>query len=103
MTTDASQPLDCHPLVREYFAADATADGHARLYEYYAQQAPKWPDTLENMTPLLYAVYHGCRAGRQQAALDDIYRDRIDRGREAYPTKKLGAFGTNLALLANFL
>src|ERR1039458_5722461 len=54
------------------------------------------------MTPLFYAVYHGCQAGRHQAALDDAYRDRILRGEEFYLTEKLGAFGTDLSLLANF-
>ena len=30
LTKDPAQPLDCHPLVREYFAVDATLEGHAR-------------------------------------------------------------------------
>jgi tetratricopeptide (TPR) repeat protein len=102
LTTDPEKPLDCHPLVREHFAAEATAEGHARLYEHYQKQAPHRPETLEEMTPLLYAVYHGCRAGLHQAALDGVYRDRILRGNEFYLTKKLGAFGTDLSLLANF-
>ena len=68
LTTDPAQPLDCHPLVREHFAAEATCGGHAQLYEYYTNQAPYRPDTLEEMTPLFYAIYHGCRAGGHQAA-----------------------------------
>ena len=68
LTTDPAQPLDCHPLVREHFAGQATREGHARLYEHYQKQAPHRPDTLEEMTPLFYAVYHGCRAGQHQAA-----------------------------------
>jgi tetratricopeptide (TPR) repeat protein len=102
LTTDPAQPLDCHPLVREHFAGQATREGHARLYEHYQKQAPHRPDTLEEMTPLFYAVYHGCQAGQHQAALDGVYFDRILRGGEFYLTKKLGAFGTNLSLLANF-
>jgi tetratricopeptide (TPR) repeat protein len=102
LTTDPAQPLDCHPLVREHFAAEATREGHARLYEHYKKQAPHQPDTLEEMTPLFYAVYHGCQAGQHQAALDDVYRNRIHRGNEFYLTQKLGAFGTDLSLLANF-
>ena len=102
LTKDPTQPLDCHPLVREHFAADATREGHARLYEHYSKQAPYRPDTLGEMTPLLYAVYHGCQAGRHQEALEDIYYDRVLRGNEFYMTKKLGAFGTDLSLLANF-
>ena len=102
LTTDPAQPLDYHPLIREHFAAAATREGHARLYEHYKKQAPDQPDTLEEMTPLFYAVYHGCKAGRHQAAVADVYRDRILRGGEFYLWKKLGAFGTDLSLLANF-
>jgi tetratricopeptide (TPR) repeat protein len=102
LTTDPAQPLDCHRLVREHFAASATAEGHARLYEYYEKQAPQQPDTLEDMAPLFYAVYHGCRAGRHFETLDSVYRNRILRGNELYLVRKLGAFGIDLALLANF-
>jgi tetratricopeptide (TPR) repeat protein len=102
LATDPAKDIDCHPLVREHFAAEATREGHARLYEHYKKQAPQLPETLEEMTPLFYAVYHGCKAGRHRAALSDVYRDRILRGDELYLWKKLGAFGTNLSLLANF-
>jgi tetratricopeptide (TPR) repeat protein len=102
LTADPTQPLDCHPLVREYFAADATQEGHARLYEHYKARAPHRPDTFQELTPLFYAVYHGCQAGRHQEALDEVYRDRILRYGEGYLVKKLGAFGANLSLLAHF-
>jgi tetratricopeptide (TPR) repeat protein len=102
LTADPAKDIDCHPVVREHFAAEATQEGHARLYEHYKKQAPPRPDTLEEMTPLFYAVYHGCQAGRHEAALDEVYYDRIRRGREAYLNHKLGAFGTDISLLANF-
>lgn len=102
LTADPAQSLDCHPLVRELFSAEATREGHARLYEHYKKQAPERPDTLEEMTPLFYAVYHGCQAGLRQATLDDVYFGRIQRGDEAYMVHKLGAFGTTISLLANF-
>jgi tetratricopeptide (TPR) repeat protein len=47
-------------------------------------------------------VYHGCQAGKHAETRAGIYRDRIMRGKEFYLTKKLGAFGTTLSLLANF-
>jgi tetratricopeptide (TPR) repeat protein len=102
LTTDPAQPIDCHPLVREHFAGQATREGHARLYEHYQKQAPRRPDTLEEMRPLFYAVYHGCRAGQHQAVLDDVYHGRIFRADEFVLTTKLGAFGTDLSLLASF-
>jgi tetratricopeptide (TPR) repeat protein len=108
LTADPTAPLDCHPLIREHFAAemretapDAFRDGHSRLYEYYLKQAPQQPDTLEKMTPLFYAVYHGCQAGRHQEMFDEVYYTRIVRGNEFYLLRKLGAFGSNLYLLAN--
>ena len=109
LTTDPTAPLDCHPLIREHFAVvmretapDAFRDGHSRLYEYYCKQAPEQPDTLEEMTPLFYAVYHGCQADRHQEVLDKVHFARIDRGAEAFLVRKLGALGTCLSLLANF-
>ena len=102
LKADPTQPLDCHPLIREHFSPYATQEGHALLYDHYKTQAKHWPDTLEEMTPLLYAVYHGCQADQHQAALDDVYYGRIHRGNQAYLAKKLGGFGTNLSLLASF-
>ena len=40
-----------------------------QLYEYCSKLAPQLPDTLEEMKPLFYAVYHGCQAGKHQEAL----------------------------------
>jgi tetratricopeptide (TPR) repeat protein len=101
--------IDCHPLIREHFSEefaeshqDTFKEAHSRLYDHYSAQAPKRPDTLKEMTPLFYAVYHGCKSSRHQEACGDIYFDRINRGREFYLIKQLGAFGVELSLLANF-
>jgi hypothetical protein len=102
LTSDSAQPLDCHPLVREHFSASATGGNHARLYHYYTGKAPHQPETLEEMTPLFLAVYHGCQAGLHQTALDEVYRERIYRGNDAYVLFRLGAFGTSVSLLASF-
>jgi tetratricopeptide (TPR) repeat protein len=102
LTTDPAAPLDCHPLIREHFATDATRKGHGRLYKYYCKQAPDRPDTLEQMTPLFYAVYHGCHAGLHREVLGKVFSNRIHRGDDAYLIHNLGAFGTCLSLLANF-
>ncbi|MBU4263127.1 MAG: TIR domain-containing protein [Proteobacteria bacterium] len=101
--------LDCHPLVREHFCdllreqfPAAWQQGNLRLYEYYKSVAKEYPETIEEMTPLFYACAHGCRAGRQQEALDKVYWKRISRKQEAYINHKLGALGSDLAALANF-
>ena len=105
----APDTLDAHPLVREHFGQmlqknnpAAWKKAHSRLYEHYKAQAPELPDTLEEMAPLYAAVAHGCHAGRHQQAYDEIYRDRIRRGNEYFSTKKLGAFGADLAVLSGF-
>lgn len=109
LSKDVSEPVDCHPLIREHFAAVMRAaapeefrEGHSKLYEHYCKQAPHQPDTLDEMTPLFYAVYHGCQAERYQEALDAVYMERIHRDETFFLTKMLGAFGTDLSLLANF-
>ncbi len=109
LSKDVSEPVDCHPLIREHFAAvmRATAaeefrEGHSKLYEHYCKQAPHQPDTLDEMTPLFYAVYHGCQGGRHQEAFNTVYWERIQRGQTGFLINMLGAFGSNLSLLANF-
>jgi len=103
------ETLDAHPLVRARFAdeleshrPDAWQEGNRRLYEYLRRTAPDLPDTLEAMQPLFAAVVHGCRAGRQQEALDEVYCRRIQRENEKFSMKKLGAFGSELTALAGF-
>ena len=106
---EAPGALDCHPLVREHFAArlqedaaEAWQEAHGRLYEHYRDSAEEFPDTLEEMAPLFMAVAHGCAAGRHQEALDDVYEARIQRGDQFFSTKMLGAIGSGLAALSAF-
>jgi len=62
----------------------------------------KLPDTLEEMEPLFAAVAHGCKAGRHQEALYDVYFERVYRKNEKYVIFKFGAFGSDLAAVSNF-
>ncbi len=101
--------LDAHPLVREHFGEQlkqqhpkAWREGNSRLYEHLKRTAKDLPETIEEMAPLYAAVAHGCEAGRHQEALDDVYHRRIHRGNEFFSTKKLGAFGADLAALRGF-
>ena len=54
------------------------------------------------MEPLFTAVVHGCRAGRQQEAFDEVFWRRIRRGQDGFSWKKLGAFGSDLTALSGF-
>jgi tetratricopeptide (TPR) repeat protein len=105
--------LDAHPLVREWFGGrlkatneEAWRAAHGRLYDYLRDTTKEGDTpTLEDLAPLYQAIAHGCRAGRHQEALDEIYRDRICRHRpdgnlEFYSAQKLGAFGSDLAALS---
>jgi tetratricopeptide (TPR) repeat protein len=101
--------LDCHPLVREYFGErlqkenpKAWKTGHSRLYEYHKSVAKKLPETVAELAPLYAAVVHGCRAGRHQEALGDVYMRRILQGNQFVSSKKLGALSADLTALAAF-
>jgi tetratricopeptide (TPR) repeat protein len=101
--------LDTHPLVREHFGQqlkrnrpDGWREGNNRLYEHLKRTAKEFPDTIEEMALLYAAIAHGCEAGRHQEALDEVYWKRILRGEEFFSTKKLGAFGADLAALTGF-
>lgn len=101
--------LDCHPLVREHFSEmlksnkpKAWKEAHNRLYEYYRDLPKEYPDTLEEMEPLFIAIAHGCMADKHSEVLIGVYWNRISRKNEFYSTDKLGAYGTDLAVLSNF-
>ena len=101
--------IDTHPVVREHFGDRLKAksekswkEGHRRLYAYYKSSADHQPEDLKGMQPLFAAVMHGCAAGLHQETCDEVYRDRILRGRESYLTKKLGAFAADLSSLSHF-
>ena len=89
--------LDCHPLIREHFGAVLEAKNPAAWkrspqpfvrvpFEALPQKlyGKFLPDTLDEMEPLFQAVAHGCRAGRYQETLDELYVERILRREEYY-------------------
>ena len=111
-TVNESGAVDCHPLIREYFARKlrdkepaAFQAAHSRLFDHLCQTTAHRPDGLDGLQPLYEAVVHGCLAGRQQEACADVYRDRILRvgGNDGfYSTSQLGAIGADLAAVAAF-
>ena len=102
--------LDAHPLLREYFATqlrqqqpEAWRAAHRRLYEHLCATTKEGDQpTLEDLQPLYQAVAHGCQAGLQQETCNKVYHDRIQRGKEAYSTFKLGALASDLGAVACF-
>ncbi len=107
-TNDFSK-LHAHPLVREHFRnylrkydLAAWHKGNERLHVHFSEnELPEPPRTLDDLTPLFAAAIHGCRAGKHQKILDKIYRQKI-QGDEYLSTRKFGAFGTELNILAEF-
>ena len=111
LPADPHQPgtLDAHPLVRVFFQKELEKElpeawraGNLCLYEHLQKEAPDLPDTLAAMEPLFTAVIHGCRAGRQQEAYQEVFQRRIQRGNPPYSVAKLGLFGSNLTALSGF-
>lgn len=101
--------LDAHPLLREHFHAqlqngfsETWQAGNLRIYEYLTRKASKFPETLEEMSPLYSAIEHGCLAGRHQEVFEALYRLRVQRGDQFFSTKRLGAFSADLAVLKGF-
>jgi tetratricopeptide (TPR) repeat protein len=100
--------LDAHPHLREYFARqlrtqqpDGWRAAHRRLYEHLSATTQEGDQPkLEDLQPLFQAVAHACQAGLHQEALY-IFQTRIEREKEEYCTRKLGAFGPCLGLLAH--
>ncbi|HKG46410.1 MAG TPA: DUF4062 domain-containing protein [Pyrinomonadaceae bacterium] len=107
----SSEPgtLDAHPLIRDYFKRqlktqrpNAWRKANERLYEHLKNVTKKFPETVEEMSPLFAAIAHGCAAGLYQDALDNVYAARIQRGMQYFNKRELGAMATELATLSNF-
>jgi hypothetical protein len=110
LTAQANPSLDAHPLLREYFArrvqeeqSEAWRTAQRRLYEHLRATTEEGErPTLDDLQPLYQAVAHGCQAGLQQKACDDVFWARIQRREEAYSIAHLGAYGSDLGALASF-
>ncbi len=114
---DAQAPgaLDAHPLAREWFGERLKKENeagwkaaHGRLYEHLRDTTKEGdnPD-MTALEPLFQAIPHGCKAGRQQETLDDVYQDRVCRRRRDgslvyYARNRLGAVGPCLSAVAWF-
>jgi tetratricopeptide (TPR) repeat protein len=110
LTAQADRSLDAHPLLREYFARrvreqqpEAWRTAQRRLFEHLCATTEEGErPTLADLEPLYQAVAHGCEAGLQQQACNDVYERRILRGETFYSSQQLGAMGSNLGAVASF-
>src|SRR5262249_46494069 len=66
------------------------------------RKAKPLPETVEEMTPLYAAVVHGVLAGKNQQALTEVLWRRIYRGKEGFNWRRLGAFGSEVAIFSAF-
>ena len=105
----APDAVDTHPLVREYYGRllkeehpETWRAGHRVLFNHLRLDAVNMPSTMEQMAPLYAAVAHGCKAGRHQDALDEVFWSRIRRGEDQFSAHQLGAQGTDLSALSGF-
>ena len=111
----APAALDAHPLVREWFGERlrqaneaAWKAAHGRLYEHLRDTTKEGEaPTLSDLAPLYQAIAHGCRAGRSSGgARRCLSEPHLPAGGgwrlEFYASKKLGAFGSNLAAISWF-
>lgn len=83
-----------HPLIRNhYFTLFAKGDFaeeravHEQIKDYYlsiAGDTPQYP-TIEDLKPLIEAVYHACEAGAYDESFD-LYLERIQQGRKGILT-----------------
>ena len=113
---DPSDPeaLDAHPLVREWFGELARSTNeagwrtaHSRLYDHLRRSTREGQTpTLADLAPLYHAIAHGCRAGRYEEVLDEVYVKRICRRQNdqigSYAVNKLGAVDSSLAAISWF-
>jgi hypothetical protein len=102
-------------LVREWFGdrlkqtnEPVWKEAHSRLYDHLRDTTREGQTpTLADLTPLYHAIAHGCRAGRHQEALAEVYVRRICRWYpngeiEFYSLYKLGAVGSDLSAISWF-
>lgn len=111
ISDDCERLLDCHAIIREYFAerlketsALAWRVAHDRLAKHLQGfTTERTNPSIEELSRLFQAIRHGCLAGQHQAACDAIYYNRIQQGPEtSYSTKSLGAIDMELCALRNF-
>jgi len=95
-----------HPLIRSHYYERLNHSGltklaHKIIKKYYLQSYRDTQDpTIDDLAPLIEAVYHSCRAGEYEDGYK-IYLDKIDKKQGAL-LYQMGAYETDLALMLEF-
>ncbi|MFZ3167105.1 MAG: trypsin-like peptidase domain-containing protein [Candidatus Methanoperedens sp.] len=104
-----SHSYTAHPLIRAHYIEDLNEISRAQtvhrcIKDYYLTIAGSLPHvespTIDDLKPLIEAVYHSCRAGEYEDGYK-IYLDRIDQ-KQGILLYQLGAYETDLALMLEF-
>lgn len=99
-----------HPLIRLYYLAglnqcerSQVQAAHAHIKNYYLAIAAEVPETptLNDVAPLIEAVYHACRAGEYDKASRLLW-ERIDQRNPIGAVFRFGTYETELMLLLEF-
>lgn len=105
-----SRQYTTHPLIRAYYSKLLASSDcilvqemHAKIKDYYLTIANGILDdpSLEDLEPLIEAIYHACNANCYDEAFN-ISRNRINKGNKFWLTRKLGAWETALSILQGF-
>jgi tetratricopeptide (TPR) repeat protein len=105
-----SSKYNTHALVRSHYhellmRGDRTQaiEVHRRIQKYYLAKAEDLTDNpkLDNLKPLIEAVYHACQSGDYGVAIYTLWM-KIYQQNEFYIYHKLGAYETDLAILQEF-
>ncbi len=105
----ASPYVDCHPLVRQYFADRLLDFGkapnrkmHSVVFEELQTLAPELPANARENAVLFQAVRHGVLAGKYQQAVS-LYEKRINHSTATYVWLRLGQYSDVINCMSNFI
>lgn len=101
--------VDCHPLVRQYFASRLLEFGkssnrkmHSVVFAELQNLAPELPANARENAVLFQAVRHGKLAGKYQQALA-LYEKRINHSTATYVWLRLGQYSDVINCMGNFV
>ncbi|MDA8746290.1 SMEK domain-containing protein, partial [Rubripirellula amarantea] len=102
-------PVDCHPLVRQYFANRLLEFGkssnrkmHSVVFAELQKLAPELPANARENAILFQAVRHGKLAGKYQKALE-LYEKRINHSTATFVWLRLGQYSDVINCMGNFV